>query len=51
MASEAKASAGHDGSPNGVDMAAHPTAHKLAARSLEFLQEVKDLYVYVTHAI
>ena len=37
--------AGHDGSPNGVEMAEHPTAQKLAARSLEFLREVKDLYV------
>jgi hypothetical protein len=34
---------GYDGSPDGVDMAAFPTAQKLAARSLEFLHEIKDL--------
>lgn len=43
MADKSKVSAGHDGSPDGVDMAQHPTAQKLAARSLEFLKEVKDL--------
>lgn len=32
----------HDGTMEGIDMAAHPTAHRLAARSLEFLKEVKD---------
>ena len=36
-------SADHDGSLDGVDMATHPTAQKLAARSLEFLNEVKNL--------
>ena len=35
--------AGHDGSPHGVDMATHPTAQKLAERSLEFLKEVQNL--------
>ena len=36
---------GHDGTPNGVDLESHPTAQKLAARSLEFLKEVQNLYV------
>lgn len=35
---------GHDGSPNGIDLEAYPTAQKLAARSLEFLQEIQNLY-------
>lgn len=35
---------GHDGSPNGIDLDAYPTAQKLAARSLEFLQEIQNLY-------
>ncbi len=35
----------HDGTLDGVDMSLHPTAQKLAARSLEFLKEVKDLCV------
>lgn len=43
MADKTKVSAGHDGTPNGVDMAAYPTAQKLAARSLEFLKEVQNL--------
>jgi hypothetical protein len=34
---------GYDGSPNGIDIASFPTAQKLAKRSLEFLQEIKDL--------
>jgi hypothetical protein len=34
---------GYDGSPDGIDMASFPTAQKLAKRSLEFLQEIKDL--------
>ena len=43
MSDPSKISAGHDGSPDGVDMATHPTAQKLAARSLEFLKEVQNL--------
>lgn len=40
-----KAVPGFDGSPGGIDMASYPTAQKLAARSLEFLREIKDLSV------
>ena len=43
MADHVNVTTGHDGSPNGVDMATHPTAQKLAERSLEFLNEVKNL--------
>jgi hypothetical protein len=39
-----QAKPGHDGSPDGVDLTIYPTAKKLAERSLEFLQEIKDLY-------
>lgn len=35
---------GHDGSPNGIDLTAYPTAQKLATLSLEFLQEIQNLY-------
>lgn len=45
MMNTSKASTGHDGSMDGVDLAQHPTAQKLASRSLEFLREVKDLCV------
>jgi hypothetical protein len=38
-----QAKPGYDGTPDGVDIASFPTAQKLAARSLEFLQEIKDL--------
>lgn len=34
---------GYDGSPNGVDLNAHPTASKLVKRVGEFLDEVKNL--------
>jgi len=37
--------AGYSGFPNGVDMAAYPTAQKLAARSKEFLEEVQNMSV------
>ncbi|WPG99001.1 Hypothetical protein R9X50_00180300 [Acrodontium crateriforme] len=37
--------AGHDGSPDGIDMATHPTAKKLLDRSLEFLRQVQNLRV------
>jgi hypothetical protein len=44
---------GHDGSPNGIDLDAYPTAQKLAARSLEFLQEIQNLYspslIFLSH--
>jgi len=40
---------GHDGSPDGVDLTAYPTAKKLAERSLEFLQEIKNLYNPLAH--
>lgn len=43
MADPSKVPAGHDGSPQGVDMATHPTAQKLAARSLEFLREIQNV--------
>lgn len=43
MADSAKVSAAHDGSPNGVDMSAHPTAKKLSERALQFLTEVQNL--------
>jgi hypothetical protein len=36
---------GHDGSPNGIDLTLYPTAQKLADRSLEFLQEIQNLYI------
>jgi hypothetical protein len=39
-----QAKPGHDGSPNGIDLTAYPTAQKLATRSLEFLQEIQNLY-------
>lgn len=35
--------AGHDGSPEGVELETHPTAQKLAKRALEFLEEIKDV--------
>ncbi|EME46939.1 hypothetical protein DOTSEDRAFT_169818 [Dothistroma septosporum NZE10] len=34
--------AGHNGSPDGVELETHATAKKLASRSLEFLKEVQD---------
>jgi hypothetical protein len=43
MADVSKVSAGHDGSPNGVDVDAHPTAKKLEERALQFLTEVQNL--------
>jgi hypothetical protein len=39
-----QAKPGHDGSPNGIDLTLYPTAQKLADRSLEFLQEIQNLY-------
>jgi hypothetical protein len=39
-----QAKPGHDGSPNGIDLTLYPTAQKLANRSLEFLQEIQNLY-------
>ena len=43
MADSTKVSAGHDGSPTGVDIEAHPTAKKLEERSLQFLTEVQNM--------
>ena len=45
MTDKSKVSAGHDGSPNGVDMAEHPTAKKLSERAQAFLTEVQNLCV------
>ncbi|KXT08948.1 hypothetical protein AC579_10309 [Pseudocercospora musae] len=39
-----KAAAGHDGSPNGVELETHPTAQKLAERAKEFMSEIQNLY-------
>ncbi|CAK1357857.1 hypothetical protein CB0940_07466 [Cercospora beticola] len=39
----AECKVGHDGSPEGVDLITHPTAQKLAARSLEFMKEIQNL--------
>jgi len=41
-----QAKPGHDGSPDGIDLTAYPTAQKLATRSLEFLKEIQNLYSY-----
>lgn len=38
-----QAKPGHDGSPNGIDLEAYPTAQKLAARSLKFFKEIQNL--------
>ena len=43
MADASNVSAGHDGSPDGVDIDAHPTAKKLEQRALQFLTEVQNL--------
>ncbi|KAK3705913.1 hypothetical protein LTR37_013066 [Vermiconidia calcicola] len=43
MCTVAHTAEGHDGTPDGVNIASHPTARKLAARSLDFLQEIKDI--------
>lgn len=45
-----KAAAGHDGSPNGVELETHPTAQKLAARAKEFMSEIQNLYDLVPHS-